>query len=78
MKKIIVKIDHAALDDLVVEHMKESYRQIISDIDALRGRDLKPFQQKDLKNYLKVSKALRRVLRYHMIYEDFMSFMEEF
>jgi len=80
MKKFTVELGYEAIDNLVVECLKESYCGLIDDIERLENadRELRSFEKEDLKNFRKYRKGLKRTLKYYMVHEDFLAFMEQF
>lgn len=80
MKKVTIELSYEAIDEIVIQHLKESYEDVSNTIRTLSDMDedeLKSFQKEDLKDFRKIRKSLKRVLRYYMVHEDFVSFMEE-
>lgn len=81
MKKVTIQLEYHVLDQIVIDYLKESYVNINNDILKLSDIDeseLKTFEKKDIKYLLKTRKSLKRVLRYHMVHEDFLAFIEKF
>lgn len=78
MKKFTVELNYEELDRVIVEYLKEVYLNIGDDIDRLQNaeRKLQNFEKQDLKHYLKYHKGLKRTLKYFMVHDDFVSFME--
>jgi hypothetical protein len=72
-------LDHEMADKITVENLKDSYIRIHEDIESLLDDldTLEEFQLKDLRDYKKNRKAIKRVLKYFMTYEEASEFFDE-
>lgn len=77
MSKFTVELSFDAVDDIVLQVMKEDYRYVKQSLEETKGVSLRPFEKEDRKADKKLLKALKRVLRYRMVREDYEAFMAE-
>jgi hypothetical protein len=72
-------LDHEMADKITVENLKDSYIRIHEDIESLLDDldTLEGFQLQDLKDYKKNRKAIKKVLKYFMTYEEASEFFDE-
>lgn len=73
-----INIDLETADKITSENLKDSYIRICEDIASLEYHydDLEPFQLQDLKDYKKNRKAIKKVLRYFMTFEESREFFD--
>ena len=72
-------LDHEMADKITVENLKDSYIRIQKDIENLLDDldILEGFQLQDLKDYKKNRKAIKKILKYFMTYEEAEDFFNE-
>jgi hypothetical protein len=66
-KTIKLELPVSVADSLVIEVLKDQYRGVLKEIDALLQKEsLKPHNVEDLLNHRTTALALEEVLRYNM------------
>jgi hypothetical protein len=64
-------IDFELADKITVANLQESYRRIGEDIERLEKLEVRePWQQEDYEQFKKYRKAIKKVLRYFMVYNE--------
>jgi hypothetical protein len=78
---ITIELEHEVADRVVLEVLKADYLMVKSNIANIEARmaveKVKPYVLKDLKYDKKLLKALKRVLAYHMIHEEYETLIQE-
>lgn len=77
MNKFTVQLGYDAVDDIVLQVLKEDYLNTKKSIEDTKDVALLPHEKEDLAYDKKLLKALKRVLRYRMVREDYVAFMGE-
>jgi len=78
MKKYTIEIDHDLRDKILIDTLQEDYKMILESVRRLEARaELKSHEQEDLRADKKYLKAHKRVIRYHMVKQDFDQFIAE-
>lgn len=76
-----IEIDFEMKDKILVASLKEDYvfvKQNIQNLKALVKKDETPeYIKLDYEYDKKLLKAIKRVLRYYMVHEDYKAFIEE-
>lgn len=72
-----IVLDDLEAGEVVVGVLKTDYDFISKSINEMRNRrDLKSFEALDLATDIELREAIKTLLRYYMIHEDYLEFME--
>jgi hypothetical protein len=79
--KVKLEIDFESADKIVLAVLKEDYRMVRGNIMALdkliKQDKVKSYVIEDLEYDKKLLKALKKVLAYYMVHEEYQKFIEE-
>lgn len=74
-KNMQVDIDQA--ESLVAQVLMEDFEFISKEVNELsHKRDLKRYEAEDLANNIEMRDAMKSLLRYYMVHDDYMQFIE--
>lgn len=72
-----MQIDLDQAESLVVQVLMEDFEFISKEVNELsHKRDLKRHEAEDLANNIEMRDAMKSLLRYYMVHDDYMQFIE--
>lgn len=72
-----VALNHEQAGSLVAQVLQEDFEFISKEVNELmRKQGLKPHECEDLSNNMEMRDAMKSLLRYYMVHNDYVEFME--
>lgn len=73
-----IEINQEQIDKIIVEELQESYRIMSNDMITISAmKKIPPHRQEDYDDQKKTRKAMKKVLSYYMVKEDFEDWVKD-